>query len=127
METYNPDNPPDPELWLALDEQERISLAEKCHRAARNRLPNVTAHATLHVIVENQIALELEPVVQAMRRLMKEGLARHEALHAIGSVVAEYLFDLLGTHQGGEAGVSPAGCFAAVERLTATKWREGTR
>mgnify|MGYP003481767832 CR=1 FL=1 len=43
MNTYNPDKAPDPARWLALDEQRRIQLAEKYHRAARTRLPNECA------------------------------------------------------------------------------------
>jgi hypothetical protein len=73
MEEYNPGRAPEPESWLELDEQERIALVETYHRVARIKLPNVTAHAALHAIVENQIALNLEPVVRAMDRLGKEG------------------------------------------------------
>jgi hypothetical protein len=117
MEEYNPECAPEPESWLELDEQERIALVETYHRVARIRLPNVTAQAALHAIVENQIALNLEPVVRAMHRLGKEGLTRHDAVHAIGSVVAEHLFDILKT-------VSQARYDAAVERLTAASWRK---
>ena len=95
MEAYNPESAPEPDSWLELDEQERIRLIEAWHRAAHIRLPNVTAHAAFHTVVENQLAMNLEPVVRAMHRLMKEGLTRHEAIHAIGSVVAEHVFDSL--------------------------------
>jgi hypothetical protein len=47
---------PEPESWLELHEQERIFLTETYHRVARIKLPNMTAHAALHAIVENQIA-----------------------------------------------------------------------
>ncbi|MGA9672463.1 MAG: hypothetical protein WBQ94_24830, partial [Terracidiphilus sp.] len=90
MNEYNPERAPEPEAWLELDEQERILLVENYHRPARIKLPNRKAHAVFHVIVENQIAMNLEPVVRAMARLMKEGLTRHDAVHAIGSVVAEH-------------------------------------
>jgi hypothetical protein len=125
MEEYNPGCAPDPESWLELDEQERIALVETYHRVARIKLPNVTAHAALHAIVENQIALNLEPVVRAMDRLGKEGLTRHDAVHAIGSVVAEHLFDILKTNQNDDAATSQARYYAAVERLTAASWRRG--
>src|SRR6266702_762743 len=95
MEAYNPENAPEPGSWLELDEQERIVLVEAWHRAAHIKLPNVTAHAALHIVVENQIAMNLEPVVRAMHRLTKEGLTRHDAVHAISSVVATHLFDIL--------------------------------
>ena len=126
MEKYDPGCVPEPESWLELDEQERIALVEKYHRVARIRLPNVTAHAALHVIVENQITLNVEPVVRAMHRLGKEGLTRHDAVHAVGSVVAEHLFDILKTDQNGDAATSQARYYAAVERLTVASWRNGT-
>lgn len=125
MQEYNPGCAPEPQSWLELDEQERIALVETYHRVARIRLPNVTAHAALHAIVENQIALNLEPVVRAMDRLGKEGLTRHDAVHAIGSVVAEHLFDILKTDQNDDAATSQARYYAAVERLTAASWRRG--
>ncbi|MGF7000741.1 hypothetical protein [Paraburkholderia sp. GAS32] len=125
MEAYNPERGPEPQSWLELDEQERILLIETWHRVARIKLPNLTAHAALHVIVENQIALDLEPVVRAMDRLGKQGLTRHDAIHAIGSVVAENLFGILKADQNDDAAASQARYYAAVERLTAVSWRKG--
>jgi hypothetical protein len=125
MEAYNPEHMSEPESWLELDEQERILLIETYHRVARIKLPNVTAHAALHAIVENQIALNVEPVVRAMHRLRKGGLTRHDAVHAIGSVVAEHLFDILKTSQNDDSAASQARYYAAVERLTAASWRKG--
>ncbi len=125
MEAYNPERGPEPESWLELDEQERILLIETWHRVVRIKLPNLTAHAALHVIVENQIALGLEPVLRAMDRLRKQGLTRHDAIHAIGSVVAENLFGLLKADQNDDAAASQARYYAAVERLTAVSWRRG--
>jgi hypothetical protein len=125
MEKYNPECAPDPESWLELDEQDRIALVETYHRVARIKLPNATAHVALHAIVENQIALNLEPVVRAMDRLGKEGLTRHDAVHAIGSVVAEHLFDILKTDQNDDAATSQARYYAAMERVAAASWRKG--
>jgi len=56
---------------------------------------------------------------------MKEGLTRHDAIHAIGSVVAGHLFDILQANQNDDAGASQAHYYAAVERLTAASWRSG--
>ncbi|AFT90454.1 hypothetical protein [Paraburkholderia phenoliruptrix] len=124
MKTYNPESAPEPEAWLELDEQERIVLVEAWHRAAHIKLPNVTAHAAFHTIVENQIALNLEPVVRAMHRLTTAGLTRHDAIHAIASVVAEHVFDVLNTGKRDDTDASQARYLAAVERLTAATWRE---
>src|SRR5258706_15284518 len=93
MMRYDPKVQPEPSEWLALDEQERIGLVEAYHRAVRTKLPNVAAHACLHAIVENQIAEGLEPLVRAIVRLMKEGLSRHDAVHAIGSVGADHFYE----------------------------------
>ena len=126
MDQYNPERAPEPESWLELDEQERTRLIETWHRVTRIKLPNVKVHAVvLHAIVENQLALDLDPVVRAMDRLMKEGLTRHDAIHAIGSVVAGHLFDILQANQNDDAGASQAHYYAAVERLTAASWRSG--
>jgi hypothetical protein len=68
MQNYDPDEAPDPEEWLALDEQERIGLVRDYHRAAGIRLPNATMHATLQAIVETQIALRRRNAHGAHRR-----------------------------------------------------------
>lgn len=123
MRHYDPEKQPRPSEWLALDEQERIQLAEAHHRAARVKLPSVKAHACIHVAVENQIAEGLEPVVRAMTRLTKEGLSRHDALHAIGSMVAEHLYEAARAEDKDNfASTHQARYAAAVERLTAKGW-----
>jgi hypothetical protein len=121
---YDPDIAPDPADWLALDEDERIQLAEAHHRAARIKLPNAKVHAVFHTIVENQIAEGLKPIVRAMARLQGEGLSRHDALHAIGSVSAGQFFEAMKSKAPDDASVTQARYNAAVERLTAKSWRE---
>lgn len=123
MNQCDPERAPDPETWLELDEQERIFLIEECHRIARVKLPNLTAHAVFHAIVENQIAEGLEPVLRAMARLTNEGLSRHDSVHAIASVVAEHLHDLFKSKD--DAMTSQSRYNAAVERLNAKSWRGG--
>ena len=123
MTHYDPEIPPDPATWLALDEQLRISLVERHHRDMRVKLPNVKLHASLQAVVENQIAEGLDPVVRAIARLMKQGLSRHDALHAVASVVAEQIFEATHTQDAALAEAVPARYFAAVERLTAQEWK----
>ena len=123
MNPYEPSKAPAPTEWLALDEQERVVLVEDFHRRARVDLPNVKLHATMHVVAENQLASNDEPVVRALARLIKEGLTRHDAIHAIGSVAAEQIYDLLKSRDAPET--SRARYYAAIERLTAARWREG--
>lgn len=123
MNKYDPEHAPDSEVWLELDEQERTMLIEDYHRSKRIKLPNLKAHAVFHSIVENQIAEGLEPVLRAMARLTDEGLSRHDAIHAIGSVVAGHIHDLFKSKE--DAVTSQARYNAAVERLSAKNWRRG--
>jgi hypothetical protein len=123
MQRYNPLVSPDPEEWLALGEQERIDLARDYHRKERIRLPNAKVHATVHAIVETQIALGDEtPAPRTAQRLMDAGLDRHEAIHAIGWVLIQFMSDQTETP---EFETDPnAPYFAALERLTVEDWRQ---
>jgi hypothetical protein len=123
VQNYDPEVSPNPTEWLALDERLRIRLAEVYHRNGREKLPNLNAHAAFHAIVENQIAEGLESVVRAMARLMKQGLSRHDALHAVGSCVADHVFEAMNTKDEGIASTAQARYNAAVERLTAEEWK----
>ena len=58
-------------------------------------LPNPQLHAIFHTIVENQIAVGEKIPARTLRRLMKEGLERHEAIHAIGSVLGEQIYNAM--------------------------------
>jgi hypothetical protein len=90
---YDPHEHINSDAWLALDESERTRLVVRYHRRQRIRLPNETVHALIHVIVENQVALgDAFPAKGVLLRLMAEGLDRHEAIHAIGSVLSETFF-----------------------------------
>jgi len=93
MEQYDPDQDPPPDEWLALDEQERIGLCGDYH--GRQWIPSAQRHAVVHAIVENQLALRESVVLDTLARLQSEGLDRHEAIHAIGSVLSDHLDSLL--------------------------------
>jgi hypothetical protein len=120
VDHYDPSQTPAPAEWLELDEQERVLFVEQYHRRARIDLPSVTLHSTIHVVVENQLAGNDQPVVRALARLMKQGLSRHDAVHAIGSLVSEQIYDLLKLKDTPET--SRARYYAAIERLTAAEW-----
>jgi len=123
MVAYDPNHAPDPQEWLALDEQLRIGVAEEFHRIARIELPNVKAHAVFHAIVENQIAMQHPPVLRAMERLAKQGLSRHDSLHAISWVLAHHFHELMTTNSSDPPAAVQSRYDAAVERLTANGWR----
>ena len=121
MDTYSPKKAPDPEVWLELDEQERIALIEDYHEAKGIDLPNITLHAAIHAIVENQLAEGIEEVVETMQRLRKDGLTRHDCLHAIGAVLTEHMHHLM---SGGATGDDPNAAYhSALRKLTAESWR----
>jgi hypothetical protein len=121
MQRYDPQKPPNPEAWLALPEGRRIDLVRQYHVRARAKLPNANIHNVIQATVETQAALGDEmPVRRTLDRLMAAGLTRHAALHAVGSVLAQYLFDLMHSENAPED-PNPA-YFAALEALTAEAW-----
>ena len=124
-QAYDPLLAPDPDGWQAMGEDERIALVLKHHREARVELPNAQAHAAVHVVVENQIALGDETSARAtLERLIREGLDRHEAIHAIGSVLMELVQELLGDAPRPEAN---ARYDKELGMLTAAEWLESFR
>jgi len=126
MDRYDPEVAPDSRDWLALDEGERLLLVEEYHRDARISMPRRAQrlHATIHAIVENQLVLEDQTIVRAtLQRLMEAGLTRHDAIHAVGSVLAEHIQVLLHAQSLPAEGHAPY--YAALQQLTVEKWRSG--
>jgi hypothetical protein len=124
---YDASEAPDPTVWLALDETERIDLAVDYHR--RNHLPlggSAKLHGVVHAIVENQVALGDATVVPAtLARLMDEGLNRHDAIHAVGSVLMGIVFDVISKKDDGGGDLN-AKYGRELAELTAASWRGGT-
>ncbi len=95
MKRYDPNVAPDPAAWLALDETDHLQLARAYHQRARIRLPSLDMHAAIHGMVENQIAMRDETPVEAVsKRLLAEGLDRHDMIHTIGSAFTSALFEV---------------------------------
>jgi len=86
---------PDPDEWLECDESERIEAIYRYHKRRKLKAGNLQLHATIHAVVEAQLAERLESVMSALSRLMEQGLDRHDAIHAIGSVSAEQIYGVL--------------------------------
>ena len=124
LAAYDAETGPDPERWLALDEDERLRLVKAYHRRVDDAFERPDLHATAHLIVENQVAMGDElPVRRKLAALMDEGLDRHEAIHAIGAVLMMHVHHLMSG-----AATSPGpqvndAYFAALETLTAQSWR----
>jgi len=124
---YDPLVSPNPDQWLALDEGEQISIVKQYHKSRRIKLPNPTLHAVIHTVIETQVAIgDALPVSGTLQRLVKEGLDRHEAVHAIGAVLASHLDAL-------RAGDLPTGIdanetyFAQLRNLTKESWLDQWR
>jgi hypothetical protein len=120
---YDASKAPDPQEWLELDELERLDLVISYHKLAK--LPvgeNNRLHAAAHVIVENQAAMGDATVVPAtLARLMREGLDRHDSIHAIGSVLVGIFFDV--TKDPGKQIDINAAYGRELSELTAASWR----
>jgi hypothetical protein len=126
METYDPETAPDAVEWLELEEDERIRRIASHHRRVKVKLPNLQVHATLHSVVENQIAEEMQTVRETVARLQEEGLSRHDAIHAVGSVLVGRLYTLM--QEGARAQFEVEAYFQDLRALTAKRWlREGSR
>jgi len=115
---YDPAAAPDPKTWNASDEMEYLIAIERSHK---KNMPQLRLHAAIHMVVENQVALGDEtPVRKTLDRLQEEGLDRHDAIHAIGSILAEHLHGIM--TDGGNGDVNEE-YFSRIKKLTAETWR----
>jgi hypothetical protein len=116
---YDPDRPPDPERWRAQNEMELVDIVQRYHRRERIWLADERAHAALHVMVENQVALgDATPVGAAVDRLMGEGMSRHDAIHAVGAVLDKHVYR---AHSTGVP-VSREAYYADIRAVTREGW-----
>jgi len=122
---YNALEKPDPKKWLGASEAERLDAVMRHHREEPHEFPNEFAHATIHMVVENQAALGDEtPVAAAIERLMGEGLDRHDAVHAVGAVLSKYLWSIMrGSGKPVDQDWSEE-YFEEVQGMTVRKWYE---
>jgi hypothetical protein len=117
---YDPANTPNPSAWLEADEAERLEAILRYHKRAKDHGGNLRAHSAIHTAVENQLAEGHDAAVRTMARLMTEGLDRHDAVHAIGSVVAKQIYTMLQNRRPHDS----LEYAAQLDELTADSWRE---
>lgn len=120
---YDPDVAPDAAEWLDSDEGSRLAAVRQYHKRARAPVgasPDV--HAGIHVAVENQLAEGHPAATGALSRLVAEGLDRHEAVHAIGAVLAAEMFDVMKL----QTPHDPDRYARRLQTLTASRWRAGS-
>jgi hypothetical protein len=120
MMCYDPDRQLYPEEWSDLDESEQLQRVIDYHSRAHVKLDNPRLHAVVHVVVENQVLLgDKTPVAATLARLTREGLDRHEAIHAIGSVFSGIMYDAATSRDGRDLNET---YFREVAELTAEAW-----
>jgi hypothetical protein len=120
-ETYDPNVAPDSASWLEIDEGERLEMVREYHRRRRIKLPGLDGHAVAHAVIENQLAGGHVAASRALNRLLSEGLDRHEAVHALGSVLVQHFWNL--TNKRCDDGEPNAPYVAALDKLTVASWR----
>src|SRR5579864_7276642 len=59
MNRYDALKTPEPEIWLALEEESRIALVEDYHKRTEGRIPRLRLHSMFHNIAETQLAMGL--------------------------------------------------------------------
>ncbi len=123
--SYDPLNAPDPDDWQSMDEEERMMLVMEYHREAGVELPNEQVHAVVHIVVENQFTLGDEMSARvALERLMREGLDRHEAIHAVGNVLVDFVQALI---RDDAAPAANERYNEELMKLKAAEWLKGIR
>ena len=122
--SYNPESATNAADWLEMPEEERIRVVAMFHMVHRLKSGNAKAHAAMHVIIENQLAMGFGPTIRAMARLQNQGLSRHESLHAVGSIVSGYMFDAMRKPAETDSQTLQTEMNAAIERLNAMSWHK---
>jgi hypothetical protein len=125
MHRYDADRAPVAEEWLDSDEDERVEAVERYHLVRHVELPDLHIHAVMHTIAENQVALREDATVRALRRLMAEGLTRHDAIHAIAAVNINFIFKTLRGEADWPEEDTNRLIREALDELTAEKWLSG--
>lgn len=122
--SYDPFEAPEPDEWLAIGEGERVALVSIYHEDEDEEEfeeDSLQVHSVVHTVVENQVALGDEyPVKQTLARLMDEGLSRHDAIHAVGSVLAKYMWQMGRGEISSEEFTS--GYFEELKTFTVQEW-----
>jgi hypothetical protein len=120
--SYDAERAPSPGEWLAAGDTVRMQAIEAHHRSLDGHPPNPNArlHALMHLIVENQLAAGDPAEVRAtLERLVAAGLTRHEAIHAIGSVMADVVAGVMRNNQAFDR----VAATRSLARLRPESWR----
>ncbi len=120
IEAYDVSRAPAPAEWLQLEEAARIALVAEAHRRTRASVGgNEEAHASIHVVVEDRLAMGHPAVVAAYDRCLAAGVDRHNAIHALASVVTNHMVAVLESQAGFDQATADQD-FAAIDP---EKWK----
>jgi len=124
LDRYHAEQAPDPDSWLAMDEYERIDLVQSFVEMNETDIQKEAEklHALMHVVVENQLAKAVEPVPATMAKLIRQGLTRHDAIHAIGAVLFGGMYEIM---KGNVKTWISQRYGKRLKKLTAERWRQG--
>jgi len=123
MKEYDALIEPEPEIWLKLSEDERILLIENYVENNETNIEKeaLIIHSSIHMVVENQLAENLEPTKETYNRLIRQGLNRHETIHAIGTAVTNDIYNMLQN----KTKFNEKTYKNRLRKLTAKKWKKG--
>ena len=120
---YDPEVEPEPKLWLEAEESERADAVLDYREANETDLSNVLLHGHFHAVVETQVAMDDEiPVAETFRRLMTDGLSRHETIHAVGWVLSQHIFDAV--HNSTDGVELDMQYYEKLRKFTVAQWHE---
>jgi hypothetical protein len=118
---YDASVAPDLSKWRTIKDRAKIHAIEDYHLLAEPD-PDPESfmnHVAVHLTVEEHVAAGDPPEVgEAMARLMNEGLSRHDAIHAIGTVIFDVLDNLSGKTETFDLQAYKQG----LSELTVEKW-----
>ena len=115
-------------MWLALDENEQQELVEEYVQTEEEAIGDASfsLHAAAHCMVETQLAMDEKETVEAYNRLIRQGLKRHDTLHALGAIIFEGVYESMGeVIDGEEAPDMTVGYKNRLRKLTAKRWLKG--
>jgi hypothetical protein len=118
---YDPNVAPDRFEWIDTDESEQMQRIMEFHESRGDYGESLEGHVALHMAIETQIATDTPQVEATLGRLMMQGLTRHDAIHAIGSVLAESIQEALESKESGAENAN-ANYYEKLSRFNASDW-----
>ena len=92
MECYDPAIAPKPITWLAMSTEEKLILVLSYyhqHSDVGFIGGGITSHSSIYVLIENQLAENIQLIPETLMALMQLDMPREKAIGAIGSIVLE--------------------------------------